>query len=157
VDTQLTPETATLALAIGLLFALTCYLVTNLSPGGMITPAWLALTIVTDWRRVGLIAGVTLLTWLGTLVLHRVVILYGKRLFASVVMLGVFLQMTLALFILKEYPLLFSHQTLGFIVPGLIAYQLVRQPVLPTVAATVAVTGLTTGVLLAGQLAHIGV
>jgi hypothetical protein len=48
--------------------------------------------------------------------------------------------MTLSLFILKEFPLLFSHQTLGFIVPGLIAYQLVRQPLLATVTATVAVT-----------------
>jgi hypothetical protein len=104
---------------------------------------------------VGLIAGVTLLTWLGTLAARRVVIPYGKRLFAGVVMLGVFLQMTLALFILKEYPLLFSHQTLGFIVPGLIAYQLIRQPVLPTVAAIVGVTGLTAGVLAAGLLAHI--
>src|SRR5262245_47584233 len=102
----MTAETATLALSLGLLFALVCYLITNLSPGGMITPAWLALTLVTDWRRIGLIAGVTLLTWIGTLLIRRVVILYGKRLFASVVMLGVFLQMTLSLFLLKEYPLL---------------------------------------------------
>ena len=154
-EPNLSPETATLALAIGLVFALGCYLVTNLSPGGMITPAWLAVTLVTDWRRVGLIAAVTLLTWTGTVVVRRVVILYGKRLFASVVMLGVFLQMTLSLFILKEFPLLFSHQTLGFIVPGLIAYQLVRQPLLATVTATVAVTGMTYAVLASGVLLHV--
>jgi len=47
VEPNLSPETATLALAIGLVFALGCYLVTNLSPGGMITPAWLAVTLVT--------------------------------------------------------------------------------------------------------------
>jgi poly-gamma-glutamate biosynthesis protein PgsC/CapC len=155
VDAHLNAETATLALAIGLLFALGCYLVTNLSPGGMITPAWLALTLVTDWRRVGLIAAVTALTWIGTLLIRKAVILYGKRLFAAVVLLGVFLQMTLSLYLLKEYPLLFSHQTLGFIVPGLIAYQLVRQPVLATVSATVAVTGLTYAVLASGVLLHV--
>ncbi|HEX6870940.1 MAG TPA: poly-gamma-glutamate biosynthesis protein PgsC/CapC [Micromonosporaceae bacterium] len=155
-ELELSPQTATLALAIGLLFALGCYLISNLSPGGMITPAWLALTLATDWRRITLILGVTLLTWFGTVLTRRVVILYGKRLFASVVMLGVFLQMTLALFILNEYPLLFSHQTLGYIVPGLIAYQLVRQPVFATVTATVAVTGLTYGVLAAGILANLG-
>jgi hypothetical protein len=121
----------------------------------MITPAWLALTLVTDWRRLFMIAGVTLLTWIGTLLIRKVVILYGKRLFASVVMLGVFLQMTLALFILKEYPLLFSHQTLGFIVPGLIAYQLIRQSAVATITATTAVTALTYGVLAAGLLAHV--
>jgi gamma-polyglutamate biosynthesis protein CapC len=155
VDTTLTAETATLALAIGLLFSLVCYLATNLSPGGMITPAWLAVTLVTDWRRVGLIAAVTVLTWLGTLLLRKVVILYGKRLFASVVMLAVFLQMTLSLFLLKQYPLLFSHQTLGFIVPGLITYQLVRQPIIATITATTAVTGLTYAVLAGGILLHL--
>ena len=154
-DAGLTAESATLALSIGLLFALVCYLITNLSPGGMITPAWLAVMLVTDWRRILLIVGVTVLTWVGTLFMRRVVILYGKRLFASVVMLGVFLQMTLSLFLLREYPLLFSHQTLGFIVPGLIAYQLIRQPPLATVTATVAVTGLTYGVLVAGLLTHV--
>lgn len=154
-DTTLTAETATLALSIGLLFSLGCYLVTNLSPGGMITPAWLAVTLVTDWRRVGLIAAVAMLTWIGTMLARKVLILYGKRLFASVVMLGVFLQMTLSLFILKEYPLLFSHQTLGFIVPGLIAYQLIRQPIVATVSATVAVTGLTYAMLASGLLLHL--
>jgi len=154
-STALTAEAATLALAIGLLFALSCYLITNLSPGGMISPAWLAVTLITDWRRVILIAGVTALTWIGTLLLRKVVILYGKRLFAGVVMLGVFLQMTLSLFLLKEYPLLFSHQTLGFIVPGLVAYQLIRQPIVATISATAAVTALTYAVLVSGMLLHL--
>lgn len=154
-STALTAEAATLALAIGLLFALTCYLITNLSPGGMISPAWLAVTLITDGRRVILIAGVTALTWIGTLLVRKVVILYGKRLFAGVVMLGVFLQMTLSLFLLKEYPLLFSHQTLGFIVPGLVAYQLIRQPIVATISATAVVTALTYAVLVSGMLLHL--
>ncbi|WP_441248361.1 poly-gamma-glutamate biosynthesis protein PgsC/CapC [Kitasatospora sp. McL0602] len=151
----LSPEVATLGLAIGLLFGLGCYLVTNLSPGGMITPAWLAITLVEDWRRILLIVVVTLLTWAGAAGARKVIILYGKRLFASVVMLGVFLQMTLSLFLLKQYPLLFSHQTLGFIVPGLIAYQFLRQPRLATAAATTAVTGLTYAVLASGLLLNL--
>ncbi|MER5641022.1 poly-gamma-glutamate biosynthesis protein PgsC/CapC [Kitasatospora sp. NPDC002227] len=153
--TPLSAEVATLGLAIGLLFGLGCYLVTNLSPGGMITPAWLALTLVEDWRRILLIAAVTLLTWAGAAGARKVIILYGKRLFASVVMLGVFLQMTLSLFLLKQYPLLFSHQTLGFIVPGLIAYQFLRQPKLATATATTAVTGLTYAVLASGLLLNL--
>ena len=47
----LAPQVATIALAIGLLFALACYLTTNLSPGGMITPGWLALTLTEDVAR----------------------------------------------------------------------------------------------------------
>jgi poly-gamma-glutamate biosynthesis protein PgsC/CapC len=147
-----TPEVAVLGLSMGLVFSLVCYLATNLSPGGMITPGWLAIVLVEEPRRIVLILGVTVLTYGGTRLLQRYVILYGKRLFAAVVTLGVFLQMTLFLFLLVDYPLLFTQQTLGFIVPGLIAYQLVRQPIRPTVVSTVAVTGLAYGVMLTGVL-----
>ena len=126
----LDPQVATLALAIGLLFALACYLTTNLSPGGMITPGWLALTLAEDIGKVAVIVGVTALTYLGTRLVQRTVILYGKRLFAAVMMLSVLLSMTLFLIVQRDYPLLFTHETLGFIIPGLIAYQLVRQPAL---------------------------
>ncbi len=148
----LTPEVAVLGISLGLLFSLVCYLVTNLSPGGMITPGWLALTLVTDVRRVVLILVVIVLTYVGTRLLRRVVILYGKRLFATVVLLGVFLQMTLFLLFLDLFPLLFSHETLGFIVPGLVAYQLIRQPVVATLTATTVCTAAAYGVMLTGLL-----
>lgn len=118
----------------------------------MITPGWLALTLVEDPKRVLLILAVTGLTYVGTLGLCKVIILYGKRLFATVVMLGVFLQMTLFLVFLDVFPLLFAHETLGFIVPGLVAYQLVRQPVVATLTATTVVTSAAYGVLLTGVL-----
>lgn len=150
--TGLTPEVAVLGISLGLLFSLVCYLVTNLSPGGMITPGWLALILVEDPKRVLLLLFVVGATYGGTLLLRRVIILYGKRLFATVVMLGVFLQMTIFLIFLDVFPLLFSHETLGFIVPGLIAYQLVRQPVLATLTATTVVTSAAYGVMLTGVL-----
>jgi len=148
----LAPQVATIALAIGLLFALACYLTTNLSPGGMITPGWLALTLAEDVTKVAVIVGVTTLAYLGTRVLQRAVILYGKRLFAAVMMLSVLLSMTLFLIVERDYPLLFTHETLGFIIPGLIAYQLVRQPPLVTLTATSTVTVASYGVLASGLL-----
>ncbi len=151
-SSELTPEVAVLGISMGLLFSLVCYLATNLSPGGMISPGWLALTLIEDLRRVLLIVAVIALTYLAARLLRRTVILYGKRLFATVVMLGVFLQMTLFLFFLREYPLLFSHQTLGFIVPGLVAYQMLRQPIAPTLLSTTAVTALAYIVMLTGVL-----
>lgn len=148
----LTPEVAVMGLAIGLVLALVCYLATNLSPGGMITPGWLAITLVEDARRVIIIIVVVVLAYFGTKALQKVVILYGKRLFAAVVLMAVFLQLTLFLFLLGQFPLLFSHQTLGFIIPGLIAYQLIRQPIMPTVVATTAVTAVTWAILATGVL-----
>lgn len=150
-----TPEVAVLGIAIGLVFSLGCYLVSNLSPGGMITPGWLALAIITDPRRLWIIAAVTVATYFGTRLLQRLVILYGKRLFAAVLLLGVFLQLTVFLFLLRDNPFLFSHGTLGFIVPGLIAYQLVRQPIKATVVSTGIVTLLSYVVLLSGVLLNL--
>ncbi|QYN36577.1 poly-gamma-glutamate biosynthesis protein PgsC/CapC [Pseudonocardia sp. DSM 110487] len=147
---SLAPQAATVALAIGLLFALVCYLTTNLSPGGMITPGWLALTLVEDPRKVAVIAAVTVVTYLGLRGLQRAVILYGKRQFAAVMMLSVLLSTGLFLVVQRDYPLIFAHETLGFVIPGLVAYQLVRQPPVATVLATSAVSLASYGVLASG-------
>ncbi|GAA0324049.1 poly-gamma-glutamate biosynthesis protein PgsC [Streptomyces polychromogenes] len=148
----LTPEIAAIGIALGLLFSLLCYLTTNLSPGGMITPGWLALTLVEDLQRAALVVGITVMTYLLTLLTQRFVILYGKRLFAAVVLIGVLLQATVVIVLQLEFPLLYANQTLGFIVPGLIAYQLVRQPKGATLLATGSATLMTYVVLTAGIL-----
>ncbi|WP_338673668.1 poly-gamma-glutamate biosynthesis protein PgsC/CapC [Streptomyces sp. SCSIO 30461] len=152
IPSVLTPEIAAVGIALGLLFSLVCYLTTNLSPGGMITPGWLALTLVEDLQRAAMVVGVTVLTYVCTLLLQRYVILYGKRLFAAVVLTGVILQASLMIVLSIEFPLMYSNQTLGFIVPGLIAYQLVRQPKGPTLLATGSVTLMAYVVLTAGIL-----
>ncbi|MGW7439586.1 poly-gamma-glutamate biosynthesis protein PgsC/CapC [Streptomyces sp. NPDC054849] len=148
----LTPEIAAIGIALGLLFSLVCYLTTNLSPGGMITPGWLALTLLEDLQRAALVVGVTVTTYVLTLVVQRFVILYGKRLFAAVVLLGVLIQATVVIVLQMEFPLLYTNQTLGFIVPGLIGYQLVRQPKGATLLATGSTTLMTYVVLTAGIL-----
>ena len=150
---ELSAQLATASLGIGLVFALLCYLATNLSPGGMITPGWIALTLIEDQLQAVIIFGMTILTYLLTLVLQRVVILYGKRLFAAIVLLSVLLQLTLFVIVQRDLPLLFAHQTLGFVIPGLIAYQLVRQPPKATILATVVVTGITFGLAYSGVVA----
>ena len=152
-STELSPQLATACLGVGLVFSLVCYLTTNLSPGGMITPGWIALTLVEDYRHVGVIAVMTTLTFVLVKLLNKVVILYGKRLFAAVVLLSVILQLGLFLAVQREVPLLFPHQTLGFVAPGLIAYQLIRQPVRPTILATSVVALATFGVTVSGILA----
>ncbi|MBF6045543.1 MULTISPECIES: poly-gamma-glutamate biosynthesis protein PgsC/CapC [Streptomyces] len=148
----LTPEIAAIGIALGLLFSLVCYLTTNLSPGGMITPGWLALTLVESLQRAAMVVGITVLTYLATLLLQRYVILYGKRLFAAVVLTGVVLQATLYVILQQQFPLMYANQTLGFIVPGLIAYQLVRQPRGATLLATGTVSLANYVVLTAGIL-----
>ncbi|BCL15094.1 poly-gamma-glutamate biosynthesis protein PgsC/CapC [Micromonospora sagamiensis] len=150
---ELSAQLATACLGIGLVFALLCYLTTNLSPGGMITPGWIALALIEDPLQAGVIVVMTVVTYGLTLLMQRMVILYGKRLFAAIVLLSVFLQLTLFVIVQKDLPLLFAHQTLGFVAPGLIAYQLVRQPPKATVVATAIVTAITYGVAFSGVVA----
>jgi hypothetical protein len=95
----------------------------------------------------------TIVTYGLTKVMQRFVILYGKRLFAAIVLLSVFLQLTLFVIVQRDLPLLFAHQTLGIVAPGLIAYPLVRQPPTATVVATAMVTAITWGVAVSGIVA----
>ncbi|MFJ9903301.1 poly-gamma-glutamate biosynthesis protein PgsC/CapC [Streptomyces sp. NPDC101152] len=152
IPANLTAQTAALGIALGLVFSLVCYLTTNLSPGGMITPGWIALTLVTDVRMAGLMVVVAAGTYFMTKLLQRTVILYGKRLFAAVVLCAVVMQTTVMLALNHEFPLLYTSQTLGFIVPGLVSYQMVRQPMAATVISTTAVTLATYVVLISGLL-----
>ena len=150
---ELSAQLATASLGIGLVFALLCYLTTNLSPGGMITPGWIALTLIEDQLQSVIVVGVTIVTYLIARLMHRVIILYGKRLFAAIVLVSVLLQLTMFLLVQRDLPLLFAHQTLGFVIPGLIAYQLVRQPPRATILATVIVTAITFGITYSGVVA----
>ena len=150
---ELSAQLATATLGIGLVFALLCYLTTNLSPGGMITPGWIALALIEDPPQAALMAVMTVVVYVLSRVLQRYVILYGKRLFAAIVLLSVFLQLTVFVIVQRDLPLLFAHQTLGFVAPGLVAYQLVRQPPKATILATLMVTGLTFGIAFSGVVA----
>ncbi|MEU4716592.1 poly-gamma-glutamate biosynthesis protein PgsC/CapC [Micromonospora purpureochromogenes] len=150
---ELSAQLATASLGIGLVFALLCYLTTNLSPGGMITPGWIALTLIEDQLQSVIVVAVTIVTYLIARLMHRVIILYGKRLFAAIVLVSVLLQLTMFVLVQRDLPLLFAHQTLGFVIPGLIAYQLVRQPPRATILATVTVTAITFGITYSGVVA----
>jgi len=148
---ELAPQVSVLALSIGLLFALVCYLLTNLSPGGMITPGWIALALIVRPSLALIIAAVAAVTWVACVGLQRVVILYGKRLFATVVLVGVFLQVSLFVFNLtRAQDAIDDYTTLGFIVPGLVAYQLIRQPIVATIVSTATVASLAYVVVLIG-------
>jgi len=150
---ELSAQLASACLGIGHVYAWLCYLTTNLSPGGMITPGWIALALIEDPLQAAIMTAMTVVTYLLTRLMQRFVILYGKRLFAAIVLLSVFLQLTLFIVVQRDLPLLFAHQTLGFVAPGLIAYQLVRQPPMATVLTTATVTAMTFGVAYSGVVA----
>jgi gamma-polyglutamate biosynthesis protein CapC len=146
---------AALVLALGLALSLGCYVVSRLSPGGMITPGWLALAVVESPRLGLVLIGVVGVTYAVARGVMAATILYGKRLFASVLLLGVFCSTTASLFLADQLPELTAAGTLGFVAPGLVAYQLIRQPLGPTLLATSTVTAATYAIVLGGVLAGV--
>ena len=75
--------------------------------------------------------------------------------FAAVVLTGVLLQLTIYILVRRDVPFLFTHETLGFVVPGLITYQLVRQPPWATLLATGSASAATYVVVISGILAGV--
>jgi poly-gamma-glutamate biosynthesis protein PgsC/CapC len=146
----LSPQAAVLSLAIGIICALAFYLRTRLSPGGLLTPGWLAAAAIWEPRAALVVLGASVLTFLGILIARRYMILYGDRLLAASMLLGIVLVVTGYLATGgagSGLQPLYSFAALGLIVPGWSTYQLTRQPVLPTLITTALATAVTGAVL----------
>jgi len=131
-------ETIFIGLAIALLYAE----VTGIYPGGIIVPAFLALSLDQPVRVLATIA-VACLTFLIYRLLARYLILFGKRRFVIILLVGGMLSQLLALILPTLLAAPVEFRVIGFIIPGLLANNLERQRFLPTLASLVTVTVIT--------------
>jgi hypothetical protein len=146
---DLSSELSAVIVAAGLLFGLVGYLITNVAPAGLMVPGCIVLAALEDVRSLVTITAITAVT-LGLMkILQRLMILYGKRLFAVTMLVSAFLSLVTFLGLHMHYPFLFGGDTLSFLVPGLMTFQLVRPRALQTLAATAVVTCGTAGAALA--------
>jgi gamma-polyglutamate biosynthesis protein CapC len=125
-------------LFIGIVVALLYTEIMGLYPGGIIVPAFIALSLDQPLRVLLtlLAAGLSLLVYK---VISRYFILFGKRRFAVMLLLGGFwaqLWLILAPSVFAVSP---DLRTVGLIIPGLLANSLERQKSLPTLASLVTV------------------
>lgn len=119
---------------VGIIVALVVEEVTGITPGGIIVPGFLALAWGEPWRMGATIAA-ALATVLLVQALQRFVFVYGRRRFAYCVLTGI---------VLKELSLLafpvlnvvsYGMLVIGFVIPGLLADNCLRQGIFPTTAA----------------------
>jgi gamma-polyglutamate biosynthesis protein CapC len=131
-------ETVFIGLAVALLYAE----LTGIYPGGIIVPAFLALSLDHPFRALVTIAAACLSLPVYKL-LARYYILFGRRRFVIILLIaGLFSQLVaLAMPELLAAPVEF--RVIGFIIPGLLANNLERQKFLPTLASLVTVTAVT--------------
>ena len=131
-------ETIFIGLAVALIYAE----LTGIYPGGIIVPAFLALSLDHPIRALATVA-VACLSLLIYKLLSRTLILFGKRRFVIIILIGGLLSQLLVLVMPKLLAAPVEFQVIGFIVPGLLANNLERQRFLPTLASLVTVTAIT--------------
>lgn len=130
------------SLFLGLVLALLYVELIGISPGGLIVPGYFALYLDQPWRPLATIAVAFLI-----LALYRLVsnyfILFGRRRFVFMLLMGAVLGQLWGL----ALPHLFSEpvglRVIGWVVPGILASNLERQKILPTLASLILVSVLT--------------
>lgn len=129
----MTEEAVGLGLVVSLIFSETL----SLAAGGMVVPGYLALMIHQPMRVAGTI--VVALVTLGLLkLISRYTLVYGRRRIVIAVLIGFSLgavSRRLLVFDVKGLPL--DFQTIGFVIPGLIANWMDRQGIVQTLCVMI--------------------
>lgn len=139
----LSSEMSVIIFAVSLLIGLLVYLKTNVSPAGFVVPGSIVISALEGPGSLITIAAVAVATFASMKVIERFTILYGKRLFAMTLGVSTILGSVAFVSLHTVEPELFPGDALGFLVPGLITYQLMRQKTKQTFAVSAAVTALT--------------
>jgi len=83
------------------------------------------------------VLAIALLTYGFVRLLSEVMILYSRRRFVLMVIAGFVFQWLFQLFVVKTHIVNIEIDTIGYIIPGLIANEMDRQGIVPTVSALV--------------------
>ena len=116
---------------IGLIVGFVFYELTGISPGGVIVPAYFAMFIYDPQKTIITIA-LALVIYLIIRFLSSHMILYGRRKFLLAVVLGFFLKLLIETQIQPMAIMKLDLQSIGYIIPGLIANEIGRQKIVST-------------------------
>lgn len=124
---------------IGLLLALLFIWLTGIYPGGIIVPSYLVLFGSEPERIAGTLiaAGLTFLVYRFA---SRWLILFGRRRFVFLLLVGGVLAVVWRMILPALFPVTMEFQVIGWVIPGLIASHMDRQGAAVTAAALVTVT-----------------
>jgi poly-gamma-glutamate biosynthesis protein PgsC/CapC len=135
--TEAAREITIQAIGIGLVLSLLFSETLGLAAGGMVVPGYAALMIHHPLRIVGTIL-VSLLTFLSMKFISNYMFIYGRRRTVLVILLGfLFGWLSRELLVIKTNVLTVELQTIGLIIPGLIANWMERQGVIKTITTLI--------------------
>jgi poly-gamma-glutamate biosynthesis protein PgsC/CapC len=130
------------AIGIGMFLSLILTETIGLAAGGIVVPGYIALVLHHPFQVISTIcAGIV--TYFIVRFLSFYIILYGRRLLIISILVGYVIA-----YVTKISPLLaldtlsINIETVGFVIPGLIAYWIARQGIIPTLSAMIIVSSL---------------
>jgi len=135
------------SLLIGLIAGFLFYELTGVSPGGVVPPGYLAL-FLNQPVKIGVTIAVAFAVWWIIGILSRRLILYGRRKLLLAILLGFCLKLAIDVAIQSLPVVPWDIESIGYVIPGLIGHEMVRQRVLPTVAGLGIVTVIVYAILL---------
>lgn len=130
------------SVGIGMFLSLLLTETIGLAAGGIVVPGYIALVLHRPAQVVSTI-GVGIVTYLIVRLLSSYLIIYGRRLLIVSILVGYLI----AYFTKISPPISINTvaidiETVGFVIPGLIAYWIARQGIIPTLAAMIIVSSL---------------
>lgn len=120
-------------LLLGIFLSLIFAELTDLSPGGIIVPAYFAMYAYDPKRILGTVV-ISLLCVVLVRFMSRFMILYGRRRFAIYMMTGIFLRLLLG-FAISDISM-----SIGYLIPGILGKDMEKQGVVPTLISLGIVT-----------------
>ena len=127
---------------IGLVLGLLYYELVGLSPGGVIAPAYFALYILQP-QKIAMTIALALFIFVLIKILSKHLIIYGKRKLLLALLLSFVLKLLIDVYIQPLQTIQLDLQSIGYIIPGLIANEITRQKITPTLLSLGIVTLLT--------------
>ena len=127
------------SIAIGLVFGFFFYEWIGFSAGGFVVPGYIALYWDRPWMIASTLA-ISLVAYGLVRWLSHVTILYGRRRFIVVILVGFVIQWLFRELIVRTHFVPMELDPIGYIIPGLIANEMERQRIVPTVLSLVVVS-----------------
>lgn len=126
-----------IAVGLGMFFNLILMELTGLAAGGIVVPGYVAMTIHRPVQVISTVL-VGLVTYVIVKVISRYMLLYGRRLLILCILIGYLIGYLTRIFppiTIENISL--DLTTIGFVVPGLLAYWMHRQGLIETLSAMV--------------------
>lgn len=121
-------------LVLGVLASVVFFELTQISPGGIIVPGYVAM-LLDEPARVAMTITLSLTTWGAVRLLSEVVILFGRRRFAVFIIVSFLLRYLIGLTTVSVDLPGSVPAVIGYLVPGILAHEIDRQGAVKTLAS----------------------